>query len=63
MKNKEFILVELLAAIVILAIISVITIPMIWNVIEKIKEKTLKQSVNGLVEEANYYSISNYGVY
>lgn len=50
MKNKEFILVELLAAIVILAIISVITIPMIWNVIEKIKEKTLKQSVNGLVE-------------
>lgn len=50
MKNKEFILVELLAAIVILAIISVITIPMIWNVIEKIKEKTLEQSVNGLVE-------------
>ena len=63
MKNKGFTLVELLAVIVILAVISIITIPMIGNVIEESKKKALEQSVNGLVEAARYYSIENDGTY
>ena len=63
MKNKGFTLVELLAVIVILAVISIIAIPMIGNVIEESKKKALEQSVNGLVESANYYSIENDGIY
>ena len=63
MKNKGFTLVELLAVIVVLAVISIITIPMIGNVIEESKKKALEQSVNGLVEAARYYSIDNDGTY
>ena len=63
MKNKGFTLVELLAVIVILAVISIITIPMIGNVIDESKKKALEQSVSGLVEAANYFTISNDGVY
>ena len=63
MKNKGFTLVELLAVIVVLAVISIITIPMIGNVIEESKKKILEQSVNGLVEVARYYSIENDGTY
>ena len=62
MKNKGFTLVELLAVIVVLAIISIITIPMIGNVIEESKKKSLEQSVSGLVESASYYKISHEGV-
>ena len=43
MKNKGFTLVEILAVIVILAVISIITIPMIGNVIEESKQKALEQ--------------------
>ena len=61
--KKGFTLVELLAVIVVLAIISIITIPIIGNVIEESKKKSLEQSVNGLVESARYYSIDNDGTY
>ena len=63
MKNKGFTLVELLAVIVVLAIISIITIPMIGNVIDESKKKALEVSANGLVEATNYFTISNDGVY
>ena len=63
MNNKGFTLVELLAVIVVLAIISIITIPMIGNVIDESKKKALEVSANGLVEAANYFTISNDGVY
>ena len=46
MKNKGFTLVELLAVIVVLAIISIITIPMIGNVIEESKKKIGEASKN-----------------
>ena len=62
MKNKGFTLVELLAVIVILAIISIITIPMIGNVIDESKKKSLEQSASGLIEAASYYKISHEGV-
>ena len=63
MKNKGFTLVELLAVIVILAVISLITIPMIGNVIDESKKKALEVSANGLIEAARYYSIENDGTY
>ena len=55
MKKKGFTLVELLAVIVILAIIALIATPMIIGVIEKAKIGALKSSVDGLVESANLY--------
>ena len=63
MKNKGFTLIELLAVIVILSVITLITIPMITNVIEESKKKTLASSVGGLVESANLYAIEKDGVY
>ena len=63
MKEKGFTLIELLAVIVILVVISLITVPMITNVIEESKKKALASSVEGLVESANLYAIENDGVY
>ena len=63
MKNKGFTLIELLAVIVILSVITLITIPMITNVIEESKKKALASSIQGLVESANLYAIENDGVY
>ena len=63
MKEKGFTLIELLAVIVILSVITLITIPMITNVIEESKKKALTSSVEGLVESANLYAIENDGVY
>ena len=63
MKEKGFTLIELLAVIVILSVITLITIPMVTNVIEESKKKALASSVQGLVESANLYAIENDGVY
>ncbi len=61
--KKGFTLIELLAVIVILSVVTLITIPMITNVIEESKKKALTSSVEGLVESANLYAIENDGVY
>ena len=61
--KKGFTLIELLAVIVILSVITLITIPMITNVIEESKKKALASSIQGLVESANLYAIENDGVY
>ena len=63
MNKKGFTLIELLAVIVILSVVTLITIPMITNVIEESKKKALASSVEGLVESANLYAIENDGVY
>ena len=63
MREKGFTLIELLAVIVILSVITLITVPMITNVIEESKKKALMSSVEGLVESANLYAIENDGVY
>ena len=63
MKEKGFTLIELLAVIVILSVITLITVPMITNVIEESKKKALASSVEGLVESANLYAIEKDGVY
>ena len=61
--KKGFTLIELLAVIVILSVITLITVPMITNVIEESKKKALVSSVGGLVESANLYAIEKDGVY
>ena len=61
--KKGFTLIELLAVIVILSVVTLITIPMITNVIEESEKKALASSIQGLVESANLYAIENDGVY
>ena len=52
MRNKGFTLVELLAVIVILAIISLIATPMVLGVIEKSKKSAAIESANGIMDAA-----------
>ena len=62
--KKGFTLIELLAVIVILSVITLITIPMITNVIEESKKKALMSSVQGILESTNYFTMSyEAGVY
>ena len=63
MKRKGFTLVELLAVIVILSVIALIATPMILNIIEETKKRSLENSVKGLLEASNYFAIENNGVY
>ena len=57
MKRKGFTLIELLAVIVILAVIAVITTPLIMGVIEDARKNSAIQSVNGLLEAGEQYQI------
>jgi len=59
MKKKGFTLVELLAVIVILAIISLIATPMIMGVIEKSKKGAFKSSVNGILSSIEYSTLED----
>ena len=59
MKKKGFTLVELLAVIVILAIISLIATPMILGVIEKANKSAAIQSANGIMDAAEKYMIES----
>ena len=64
MKKKGFTLIELLAVIVILSVITLITIPMITNVIEESKKKALISSVQGALDATEYFTMSHEaGVY
>lgn len=53
--KKGFTLIELLAVIVILAIVAVISTPLIINVINNVKKSALEDSAYGIVEAANLY--------
>ena len=59
MKKKGFTLVELLAVIVILAVISLIATPMILGVIEKANKSAAIQSANGIMDAAEKYMIES----
>ena len=50
MKRKGFTLIELLAVIIVLAIIALIATPIIFNVIENAKIKSLENSCYGLID-------------
>lgn len=54
-KNKGFTLVELLAVIVIIAIIALITTPIVLNVVQSSKENAFKDTAHGLVLAAGTY--------
>ena len=57
-KKNGFTLVELLGVIVVLAILALITIPIISNVIDNVRIKSLQNSAYGLIEASNLYYIS-----
>ena len=63
MKNKGykkgFTLVELLAIIVVLAVVVLISIPLIKNVIDNARKGALKNSVYGIIDAAGYYYQKN----
>lgn len=59
MKNKGFTLVELLAVIVVLAVISLISVPMILGVVEEAKKSSFKDSVLSAFDAVEYYIIDN----
>lgn len=61
MRRKGFTLIELLAVIVILAVLMMISMPIILGVIETTKKSALKESANSLIEEAGYYYMQ-YGI-
>src|SRR5574344_542552 len=52
-KEKAFTLIELLAVIIILAVIALILTPTIMNIIENSREKSAEESVNSYVSAAN----------
>ena len=55
MQNKGFSLMELLAVIVILAMIALITTPLILNVIQSSREKAFMDTAHGLIVAAGTY--------
>ena len=57
--KKGFTLIELLAVIVILAVITLITVPMIRNVIEDTRKGAFKDSVMSAFHEVEYYLLEN----
>ena len=61
LSRKGFTLVELLGVIVVLAILALITIPIISNVINDVRIKALRSSAYGLIEASNLY-YAQYGV-
>lgn len=59
MKRKGFTLIELLAVIVILAVVALITIPIINDIIEKANMEAFRDTGYGLVESAQIYFAKN----
>lgn len=59
MKRKGFTLIELLAVIVILAVIALITVPMILNTIEKARKQAFLDSAYGIIEAGEYFYTEN----
>ncbi len=55
--KKGFTLVELLAVIVILAVVALIATPTIMKMVDESKEKAAIQSVNGILEAGNNYVV------
>ena len=59
MKKRGFTLVELIAVIVVLAIISLIAVPRAMNYIESARQESYKTSVRGVFEAVNNYIASS----
>ena len=61
MKRKGFTLIELLGVIVVLAVIAIITTPVILGVIEKSRKSSYKASMYGIINAADIYLTENLG--
>ena len=59
MKKNGFTLIEVLTVIIILSMISLITVPLINNLLINSKKKALESSAYGLVESARIYYGAN----
>ena len=60
MKGKKgFTLIEVLGIIIVLGIVSVITVPFVYNVIESSKKNAFKETVEGIVKAADVYYARN----
>lgn len=57
-EKKGFTLVELLAVIIILAIISVIATPLVLNLVENQKKNTFKESIYGILRSSKISLVS-----
>ena len=53
-KNKGFTLIELLAVIVIIALVAIITIPIVGNIVEGAKKNASKDSAYGYIDAIEY---------
>lgn len=58
-KEKGFTLTELLAVIVILVVIALITVPLILNIIEKVRKSAFQDSAYGILESVKLYYAEN----
>ena len=61
MNKKGFTLVELLAVVVVLVIVSLISIPIVTGIIENVKKGAVKSSADGLLRAADVYLAQNMG--
>lgn len=52
MKSKGFTLIELLAVTVIIAVVSLITVPLVMDMIEKTKKGAFESSAYGIIKSA-----------
>ena len=59
MNKKGFTLVELLAVVVVLVIVSLISIPIVTGIIENVKKGAVKSSADGLLRAADMYYAKN----
>ena len=55
MNKKGFTLIELLSIIVVLAVVAIISIPVVKGIIDNAKKGTLRNSVYGIIDAAGYY--------
>ncbi len=56
MKKKGFTLIELLTVIIIIAIVALITIPVVSHLIDDSKKNTFSNSVTGMIKSIEMYS-------
>ena len=59
MGKKGFTLIELLATIVVLAIVSIITVPIISGVIENVRVEAIRNSIYGMFDAADLFYAQN----
>ncbi len=58
MKNKGFTLIELLGVLIILAVIALITFPIIDNVLTNSRQQAYQRSIDGIIEASKMYVTS-----